>query len=108
MSFGQKFNLARTIRQKYPTYIPVLLDIKGREAKRTKYLVPENTPLSRMIDSIRLENQLSAKESIFLLCKGALLPLNALLVEVYTRHANSDGFLYITVAFENTFGFRAN
>lgn len=100
----ERRNLVRKIRDKYPTCLPVLIDIPGRHVSRRKYLVPETVTISRLIYSIRQENKLNEYEGIFLFANNSLLTPSHTILEVYSRHASRDGFLYIVISFENTFG----
>ncbi len=102
----ERRSIVTKIRSKYPNVIPVLIDIPGRNVLRRKYLVPETTTLSRLLYSIRQENKLNEYEGVFLFANNTLLTMSQCILETYARHASRDGFLYVIVTFENTFGGR--
>jgi len=103
-SFEERLKLSRSIKEKYPNHFPILVDIIGRQAARRKYLVPDTATLSQLLRSIRRENTISEYEAIFIHSNNYMLSPSQNITEVYSRHAHGDGFLYITVSFENTFG----
>lgn len=100
----ERLNLTKKIKSKYPGCIPILIDIPGKVVFRAKYLVPGMAPLSQVLHSIRQENKLNEYEGVFLFTNNYLLTMSQSVFEVYSRHANRDGFLYMVVTFENTFG----
>jgi hypothetical protein len=103
-SLQERHRLSRKIKEKYPECVPILIDIPSRVAYRKKYIVGRESPLSRLILSIRDENNLAVEEGIYLMSNNTLLMPSRFIEQIYKSHANEDGFLYITVMVENTFG----
>ena len=108
LSLEERLEISTKIRQKYPSYLPILVSMKGRDLKKKKYLVPEDVVIGKLIYSIREENQLSSYESLFLFAgddaNSSLVMISHTALQVYSKYRSKDGFLYITVAVENTFG----
>ena len=102
----QRREVVNKIKVKYPTLIPILIDIPGKDVKRRKYLTHESTTLSQLLYSVRQENKLNEYEGVFLFVNNHLLSVSQNVLDTYIRHANCDGFLYITIVPENIFGAR--
>jgi len=47
---------------------------------------------------------LNEEKAIFLFINEVLPPSSALMSQIYEKHKDEDGFLYITYSGENTFG----
>jgi GABA(A) receptor-associated protein len=88
----------------------LLFFIKDKNSKlpdlhKTKFLVPNDITVSQFIYVIRRHIKLeSPHQAIFLLINDTSPMSSEVLQNVYIKHKNEDGFLYITYAFENTFG----
>lgn len=48
--------------------------------------------------------KMNDKQSIFLLCNNELIINTELIYNLYNRQKDDDGFLYIIISLENTFG----
>jgi GABA(A) receptor-associated protein len=53
---------------------------------------------------IRKRLRLLPEKALFLFVNGTIPPTTSLINEVYNRHKDDDGYLYISYAQENTFG----
>lgn len=113
-SFKEKHSLeermleSTRIRDKYPDRVPVIVEV----AKRTnlsppdkyKYLVPLDLSVSQFTHVLRKRMDVTSEKAIFIFV-GKVLPLSsALMSTIYNENKENDGFLYMTVAGENTFG----
>lgn len=99
---------------KYPNTVPVILcPGKGLSLLKTKFVVPNQAKVSTL--QIHARNQirgsdssweLSPTEAIFLFVGDNISPpVTAYMDEIYERYKDpEDGFLYVHVTKENTFG----
>ena len=71
---------------------------------KTKYLVPSDLKMNQFLFIVRKRLKLKPHEAIFLLVNDQLCPSNMSFFEIYEKHADEDGFLYIIYTSENTFG----
>ena len=93
------------LRIKYPDRLPIIIIPKNIEINKTKYLVPCNIEFYTFIQLIRHDSKINKYESFFCLVNG-LLPTNSQsIIELYNLHSSKDGFLYICITKENTFGY---
>uniref|UniRef100_A0A6B2LSJ3 Autophagy-related protein n=1 Tax=Arcella intermedia TaxID=1963864 RepID=A0A6B2LSJ3_9EUKA len=68
-------------------------------------MLPSDLPVSQFYMEIRKHiPSLDPKQTLFLFVNEHIPPNEALISEIYTRHCDPDGFLYITYSGENTFG----
>ena len=114
MNFKEDFSLERRksesnkIMEKYPSRIPIIVE-KGNDCQlkhidKKKYLVPRDLNMNYFIYVIRRRIDLEPSESLFLLVNNQLCPSNDSISDIYEKHADQDGFLYIKYTAENTFG----
>ena len=97
------------ILTKFPDRIPIILEIApGKQMvpiiDKNKYLVPYDLSVAQFMLIIRKRLKLDEKIAIFLYIGRIIPPTSAIFSEIYHKHKDTDGFLYITYAGENTFG----
>lgn len=93
--------------------IPILLFISGKDQGKDdsyhKYLVPETVTVGDFIQRVRKNVKIDSYTGIFLFTNNStwgdfLLSPQEILMDIYHKHKAKDGFLYLQIAFENTFG----
>ena len=115
MTFKQNYTFEDRIKEssrvlnKYPDRIPVICEKleKNRslqEIDKHKYLVPSDLTMGQFVYVIRKRLRLPAEKAIFLFVNGTISTNSARILEVYHKHRDKDGFLYIKYSDENTFG----
>ena len=93
---------SRLLREKYPGYRPIILI--GDNLIKTKLLLRTDMTICNLMTYIRFHNKLNHFEAHYLFCNSVLLIQNQTVSEVFSNYSNDNGFLYITVKKENTFG----
>lgn len=102
--------LSQHIKEKYPDRIPVIVESKKIILKKYKFIVPNTITVSRFMIELRknITHEIDQNKNIFIQfkCKGLLkMPLMTDFLEnVYQKSDTTDGFLYLYVLEENTFG----
>ena len=98
------------IRLKHSDRLPIICEVlpSSRHALKlesSKYLVQKNITVSQFMHVLRRKIQLGAEQAIFILTEQGTLPtISHSMLDVYNNYKNPDGFLYLSVAVENTFG----
>jgi len=93
-----------SLRNKYPEYYPVILTGDENLLKK-KLLINKNMTVSQLMSYIRLNNKLSKREAYFLFTENNILLMQSSIVsDLYKSNSSANGFLYINVKKENTFG----
>lgn len=108
-SFEKRKQETLTVLTKYPDRIPIIceknsLSKTSVEIDKKKYLVPYDLTIGQFVYVIRQRLKLSAEVGIYIFINGMIPPSSAFITNIYEQHKDEDGFLYITYAFENTFG----
>ncbi|KAK9874229.1 hypothetical protein WA026_002581 [Henosepilachna vigintioctopunctata] len=99
------------IRTRFPTKVPVIVRKFPKEKNlpeldKTKYLVPQEISMSQFQTIIRNRMHLLPTQAIYLLInEKSILSLSLTMAEVYKEYALPDGYLYVTYASQDTFGF---
>jgi GABA(A) receptor-associated protein len=109
-SFEHRKAEAARIRAKYVDRIPVICEKDKRsiilEIDRTKFLIPVDLTVGQFSYVIRKRIKLQPEKAIFLFVNGNTIPPTAAMInQIYKEYKDEDGFLYITYASENTFGY---
>jgi GABA(A) receptor-associated protein len=107
-SFEKRKNESSHIMTKYKSRIPIIVE-KNKDSQisdidKNKYLVPSDLKINQFMFIIRKRLSLKSHETIFLLINNELCTSGTPFYEIYEKHADEDGFLYIVYTSENTFG----
>tara|TARA_B100000780_G_C20652714_1_gene260003 strand:+ start:92 stop:499 length:408 start_codon:yes stop_codon:yes gene_type:complete len=106
-SFEKRLDESTRILEKYPERIPIIcerLTTKVAEIDRSKYLCPNDLSLGNFVYVIRKRIKMAPEEAIYLFVNERILPVSKILGEIYEKHKDKDGFLYIKYDSEETFG----
>lgn len=93
---------------RHPDRVPAIVEVapgSKMTLARAKYLIPGEITVGKFIMELRKSLSLAPEQAIFLYVGGGRLPPTAApMAQVYTKYKDSDDFLYIVIANENTFG----
>lgn len=94
------------VRGNYPNRIPIIMvPHKSIALDKNKYLVPSDLTIGQFYHVIRKRITISPHEGIFFFTEdNTLPPASEVLSSFYNKHKNKDGFLYLYLNSENTFG----
>lgn len=92
-----------SIINKFPDKIPIMIRDTNNKTQ-LKLLVPKKMFISQLIYIIRKKIKLNEYESIFIMVNNTMPPGNSIVNDIYKKHRDMDGLLYITYTKENTFG----
>ena len=101
-----RLKLYYNIFVKYPDRIPMIVDTKKELIlDKNKYIVPKELTIGQFIYMLRKRINMNENNNIYMLCNNQLLVSSHTVAQVYsTNKDDKDGFLYIVIAVENTFG----
>lgn len=112
-SFQERQDTFQQIHANHPTHIPLIVETnqKDLDLKKNKFIVPGDIQASQFLYTIRKHlKHLNPNEALFLLVinensNHTTLVTGAQTMEViYDTYHAEDGFLYIQLSKENTFG----
>jgi hypothetical protein len=105
-TFEERIEESNRIKESFPEKIPIILVLDNRilNVNKIKYLIPLSFNMLQLQKCIRNFVKVKSYEAIFLFINNKLIPNTTQLNEVYDTHKDPDGFLYINVALESTFG----
>jgi hypothetical protein len=105
-TFEERLTESNRIKNNFPEKIPIILilDTKILNIAKTKYLIPSSLNIAQLQKCIRNFIKIKQHEAIFLFINNKLIPSTTIMNEVYETHKDPDGFLYVNVALESTFG----
>ena len=105
----QRLTESTSILQKYPDRVCIYLEKREKcislpDVEKNKYLVPNSITIAQFMYLIRKRIRISSEQAIFIFVNNSLISCNDTMYDVYNKHKNNDGFLYITYSGENCFG----
>lgn len=90
---------------KHPDRIPMIVDTrKELVIDKNKYIVPKDLTIGQFTYMLKKRLKINANDAIYLICNNKLLVNSHTVSQVYYANKDSDDFLYIIIAAENTFG----
>jgi GABA(A) receptor-associated protein len=107
-SFDNRLKESKTIIQKYPDRIPVIVEKQETsdigDIDKNKYLVPCDLTMGQFVYVIRKRMKMPPEKAIFIFVNNEIPMQSTPISSVYDESKDTDGFLYIKYAGENTFG----
>ena len=108
--FKKRIKESSRLLEKYPERVPVVIE-RDENSKhltiidKNKYLVPKDLTMCQLLWVIRKRMHIRKEQTVFLLSEaGILFAGTDHISSVYENNKDSDGFLYLRYANENTFG----
>merc|ERR1712166_94043 len=108
LSYEQRCYESTRVREKYSDRFPVIVERDGNSdvpaVDKCKYLIPHDMTMGQLVYVLRKRIAVPAEQAIFMFVGNTLPPATALVSNVYLKHKDEDGFLYIRYSGENAFG----
>lgn len=99
---------AKRILARYPNRIPIIAEMASKSTlpplDKCKYLVPGDLKCGQFLYVIRKRIHLSPEKAVFLFINNTIPPISHSVDQLYQEHKDEDGFLYITIHSDSTFG----
>lgn len=107
-SFEQRKAEADRILTKYPDRIPIIVERSRRsniqEIDKNKYLVPSELTLGQFKHVLSKRIKLTSDQAIFIFVNNTTPSISTLISDLYDRHKDECGFLFLYYSGEATFG----
>ena len=106
LNHQQRLELAQRLRSKYPDRIPVVfIPSKDLYLTKIKFLVEKDLQFNSIIAVVRKYINLKSHDAIFCIIKNKIPPNTEIMWNIYQQNKHDDGFLYINIRKESTFGY---
>ena len=111
-TFDERKAEADNIRTKFPDRIPTIVEKHEQvgdslpDLDKRKFLAPGDLTMGQFIYVIRKRMKLEPEKALFFFINDTLAPSSRTMGQLYQEHKADDGFMYITLSAENTFGQR--
>lgn len=97
------------IIENYPDRVPVIITLSKDFSKnyvldKSKYIVPNDLALGQLVYMLRKKLKLEAEKAVFVYINNKLIENTETMKAIYDKHKHTNGFLYIELALESTFG----
>ena len=109
LSTKERITLCKDVREKHPGRIPIIVQPRNKDAKyqlkKYKFLCPEELTFGQFVYTIRRRlSGLRHEHALFVSINNTLQCNSSIVMDIYEKHKDDDGFLYVTYSEENTFG----
>jgi len=106
LTLNERINESKRLLNKYPHKIPVIFYTNDNNIsiKKNKYLAYKTFTFDKLILLVRKEITLINKDGLFFMVNNKIMMMNDTIETIYNKEKNIDGFLYICVCKEETFG----
>ncbi|XP_075984883.1 uncharacterized protein LOC142982325 [Anticarsia gemmatalis] len=100
------------IKSKFPTKIPLIVERYHKERNlptldKSKFLVPEDITMSQFLVIIRNRIKIKPNQALYLIINNkSMLSMSLTMAQAYENYGDEDGFLYITYASQEVFGYQ--
>ena len=107
--FDERKLKASLILKQHPERIPVVVECSEQlqeihPLKKNKFIVPYEMTLAQFMFVIRKHMKLAPEYAIFVFINNRLHPTTSLIGVLYAQEKDEDGFMYLDVFQESTFG----
>ena len=111
VTFDERKLKASLILNKHPDRIPVVVECSEalqaiHPLKKNKFIVPYELTLAQFMFVIRKHMKLEPEYAIFVFINNRLHPTTSFMGVIYAQEKEEDGFMYLDVFQESTFGHR--
>ena len=112
VQFDERKLKAAIILKQHPDRIPVVVECSDElqainPLKKNKFIVPFELTLAQFMFVIRKHMKLDPEYAIFVFINNRLHPTTSLIGTIYEKEKDEDGFMYMDVFQESTFGYNA-
>ena len=106
LSLEERKTECKKMKDKYPDRIPCIVETRVNfpPLDKNKYLVPPDISVGQFMSLIRKRVKLDPCTAMFMFCDNLMPACAAHISQIHDLHASEDGFLYIEVSGEDTFG----
>merc|ERR1711865_487498 len=95
----QRIAESARVRERYADRVPVICERAANsdvpKVDKSKYLIPMDMTVGQLVYVLRKRISLPADKAIFVFVNNTLPPSGALMSNIYLKHKDEDGFLYI-------------
>ena len=107
-NFENRKRESKRVMDTYESRIPLIVEHEKNSnlplMNKRKYLVPDDMTIGQFSYVIRKRMKLKPEVAIYLFFNQNLEPTASSIKEIYPKHKHPDGFLYVVICAEKTFG----
>lgn len=107
--FEQRKDISTLIATQYPNNVPVVVERHHNspmaDLDRQKFIAPGDITVAKFISEMRKKLKLGRQEGMFVYVGNNAIPQpNQTMSQVFNKHKDADGFLYVVYSSENVLG----
>lgn len=100
---------SKRLLKAHPKTVPVLFSVYKKHVNelilpKYKYLVPKDVTVGQLLYIVRKRIKINSNQALFIFIGNSLISAGATLDIISKQHGEKDGFIYMTLSLEDTFG----
>ena len=106
-SFEERKSESNRIRIKYSNRVPIIVEVFSKndiKLDKSKYLVPFDFVIAQLLCIIKKRIHMTSEAALFIFINNLVPPATTTIGTLYKEHKDKDGFMYLVISLENTFG----
>lgn len=112
-TFEERLLKSSKLTSLYPGRIPIIVEMSPssinystyiKSSPKIKYLVPYSITMGQFIQIIRDKIKIQPSVALFFFIRNKVFPITSIVGDIYKDNVDDDGFLYIELCEESTFG----
>jgi len=107
-NYNQRLEEANRIMEKYEYRYPIIVETQKKHEltlDKCKFLVPNTLTVGQFIYTLRKRMKVKPEQAVFMFLNNMIVPTGGEIGNIYREFKDDDGFLYMVISTENTFGF---
>lgn len=112
LSLSKRIEHSKYLRDTYKESVPFICEFDENEIsqfnlgekKELKFIVDKHSNYSRVIMTLRKQLKIRSEDALFTFIRGTIPPVSMSILEIDNLFQEDDGFVYISVKKESTFG----
>jgi hypothetical protein len=102
---SQRIRKAKRLIARHPDRVPVIVTPSNLNMSMVKFLPHKESKVGEFMVNLRgYIQKLNKSDALLFFVSETLPPLTGEIGELYKKHADSDGYLHVTLSRESTFG----
>jgi len=106
-TFDERKYESETILKKHPEKVPVIINECSEEFRdrvKRKMLLQKEMTVTQFMHTLRTKFNIRSEEALLIFVDGIMPTSSTMMIHLYNKHKDKDGFLYISILKENVFG----
>lgn len=106
-SFEERCRESATMLIRFPDRVPIVIEPRANAPPidKRKFMTPKDINFAQLMFVVRKRLAMTSQQNLFFFTgNNSVIIASQRISDIYSNHADEDGFLYVCYSLENTFG----